>query len=526
MSFRAITLLFLTVNSHALITAQSPITAFTSSYVQATNNVLPYNATPAPNSGSFASCASAVFNYSFGNTTSNALKLSAIVTNGKNYFAVPNKAIIRLRRVNNANVSGQRSIIFLESTTAPVANCPSTRRFNFKSVYQDQMEIFLNNTIINQGTDNIFTNASNSDGNNNNIERVDVIFPAGVSSFSVTDAGFVLIDRGNNNGHDRFRITPVLSVDGLGNPSSFGRVVTCNPGNGTNNGSWGHPTLANGNVNLSVYVSRKEQSELFLRASASINQQLGGVFFSLADLGVASNQKIYGYSLIGPDGLANPTSAQLLNISDAAVYPPNTTEAIGGGLDLIAVNALFSTGEVILAGLKTQLYAQRQNEKIIVDWSVDGLESPTHVELQRSQDGSHFTGIYSGVHDSASAGSRYTDHVAAGIGYYYRLKIAGSEGVAYYSKMFHVKPAGESGIIIYPSLLQAGGKVNVRGLNEKRFRIMIFSMDGRKIFSNSFINNGESTFNIPPTGFTKGLYFITFTSEAGMLLYSSKVRIG
>jgi hypothetical protein len=44
---------------------------------------------------------------------------------------------------------------------------------------------------------------------------------------------------------------------------------------------------------------------------------------------------------------ANPTSAQLLNLNDAAVYPTGTTEAQGGGLDLISVNTFSATGQVL-----------------------------------------------------------------------------------------------------------------------------------------------------------------------------------
>src|SRR2546423_7954653 len=170
------TLLILHLTGFALV-AQSPVVAFTSGYLTTSSAVGPYTNTPAPNSGTFSPCTSTVYNYSYSNGTNNTLKITGITTNGKSYSVAPATAYIRLRRVNNAGVTGKRSIIFLESTTGPTSGCPTSGRFDFKSAYQDVMEVFLNNTIINQGTDNIFTNVGNGDGNNNNIERMDFIVP-------------------------------------------------------------------------------------------------------------------------------------------------------------------------------------------------------------------------------------------------------------------------------------------------------------------------------------------------------------
>ncbi len=203
--------------------------------------------------------------------------------------------------------------------------------------------------ILNQGTDNVFTNASNGDGNNNNIERVDVLFPSGLNTTSPAQAGFAIFDRGNNFQHDPFRIAAITSMDAQGNPTSFGAVKTCVGGNGSNsNGSWGHPSQANGNKQLASYVLRKDVSDLFLRASSNVNQELGGVFYSFADLGIKAGQALYGYALLGPDGLASPTTAQLLDLGNTAVYPIQTTEAVGGGLDLVAVNTVFQTGSYVV----------------------------------------------------------------------------------------------------------------------------------------------------------------------------------
>jgi hypothetical protein len=239
----------------------------------------------------------------------------------------------------------------METTASSATACPAGSVLNFKPPYKEVMEDLLAGGMLNQGTDNVFTNASNGDGNNNNIERVDVVFPGGLNTATPNQAGFAIFDRGANYQHDGFKIAAITGVDAAGNPTSFGTVRTCIAGNGSSNGGWGHPSTANGNKMLPSYVLRKDAADLFLRVSSNVNQEIGGVFYSFADLGISSGQHLYGYALLGPDGIASPTSAQLLNLNDVSVYPTNTTESSGGGLDLVAVNTVFATGSYIVLAL-------------------------------------------------------------------------------------------------------------------------------------------------------------------------------
>ncbi|WP_431216687.1 hypothetical protein ACQ86N_20205 [Puia sp. P3] len=255
---------------------------------------------------------------------------------------------VRLRRVDNAAVTGSRNIVYMETTALSAIACPLGIPLAFKPSYVDSMELLLAGGAINQGTDNLFTNASNGDGNNNNIERVDVIFSGGLSTSSPPQAGFAIFDRGANNQHDPFRIVAITSLDANGDPDGFGAVKTCTGGNGSNNGSWGHPSTAQGNKQFACYVLRKDVADLRLRASSNVNQEIGGVFYTFADLGISAGQPLYGYALLGPDGTASPTTAQLLNLGNSSVYPTTTTEAAGGGLDLVAVNSVFATGGYVV----------------------------------------------------------------------------------------------------------------------------------------------------------------------------------
>lgn len=500
--------------------AQSPIGVFTAGYVSGTTTVNSYSATPAPGSSSFNACASTNYTYTFNNGTSNNLRLTGIVTNSRNYFISSSNGTVKLRRVNNSNVTGNRSIVFLESTTSPTNSCPGGS-FNFKSPYNDNLEEFLTLNCINQGTDNLFTNAGNGDGNMNNIERVDVIFEEGLATSSPEDAGFAILDRGNNNGHDGFRIAAILSLDANGNPDAFGAVRTCVGGNGSNNGDWGHPSTANGNLTIAGYVLRKEQGESRVRVSTALNQQLGGVFFSFADLGIDPYQEIFGYALLGPDGIANPTSAQLLDINDAAVYPTNTTEPSGGGLDLIALTATFASGPLVSA-IRTELTSSIVNNDRVITWSADNLQPLSTVELQASRDGAGFTTVYSEVVLHQSAQGRYVQY--GDDSYFYRLKVIFPDGRIRFSQVLRIPPNGRQPSRIYPSLVTSHQQLIVEGLNDGTYKAEFISLDGRVKTIDLLMTNGKGIITVPGN-LQRGVYYVSLVNGDGQRLKGGRVVI-
>jgi hypothetical protein len=379
------------------IKAQSPITAFSAGYQSTASSINSYNARPATGSNAFGSCTNTSFTYTFSNGASNQYKLNSFNANGSTFLVAPAaSSTVRLRRVNNAQVTGARNIVYMETTSSTANACPSSSTLNFKPPYIDTMENLLAAGMLNQGTDNIFTNAGNGDGNNNNIERVDVIFPTGLNTASPTRAGFAIFDRGGNNAHDPFRIVAITSLDARGDPNGFGSVKTCTGGNGSNNGNWGHPTTANGNKQIACYVMRKDAGDPYLRASSNINQELGGVFYSFADLGITSGQTLYGYALLGPDGTASPTSAQLLDLNNTSVYPTTTTES-SGGLDLVAVNTVFQTGSYVVLSLPPAKPTPQPNDPApITSWRV--FPTMPHqgqlLTVQAPHDGSYSLSFY------------------------------------------------------------------------------------------------------------------------------------
>jgi hypothetical protein len=506
------------------VKAQSPVVQFTANYITASSPVTNYSNFPA-SPGTFSGCNSNNYTYTWSNGSSNQLKLVSFTANSKSYVISNTPGVIvKLRRVDNPNVSGNRNILYCESTFASATACvTSPRQLDFKAPYSDDMTTFLNNNVLNHGTDNIFTNAGNGDGNNNNIERVDVIFTTGVSSALPNDMGFILCERGNNNAHDGFRIAAILSKNAGNDPTSFGAVKTCVAGNGSNNGSWGHPTIANGNRQLAAYVLRKDPAEAYLRVSSNVNQELGGVFFSLTDLGVAANQIIYGYSLIGPDGIANPSSAQLLSTSNTLVYPTTTTEVLGGGLDLIAVNTFFGTNQALAVKMVNNFSGRKEQLDAILNWSLNGMQTGSGIVLQRSTDGLNFSNIHQYNYDGTRL-SHFRDQPGTGK-FYYRLQLSTGVGSTVMSNIVVLEFSDhENSIKVYPTLAAPGANLSIENIPHGLYMAVLRNSSSAIIFRAVVsARNGRASIRLPGKAIPPGVYYLIFEKDGSPLF--GRVRL-
>lgn len=176
--------------------------------------------------------------------------------------------------------------------------------------------------------DNLFVNAGFTNGIQSDIERVDFVFKTGVQ-VSPKQA-IALFELGTNSAHDPFKIAPILSIDSLGNPTSYGSLLSIDAG-------WGKTNLRPGgapdnNLNYTVLTNSSGEFSNVL----SVSQQIGGLLIPLPEL-AATSATIYGYSLFAPDVNDQGNPANLLDWTNATVFPQNTPNSIGG-LDLVAFN--------------------------------------------------------------------------------------------------------------------------------------------------------------------------------------------
>ncbi len=247
---------------------------------------------------------------------------------GDDYNLVSFIDTIKIRRNDNNNVSGDRQILWFEQQE----RTPS--EVHLKPSLITTMEEALLGNVINRGTDNIFTNTGNKDGNDNNVERIDFIANSGlsVSQDFVSDIGFLLLER---NGNDPVKVAAITEIDAEGNPSEFGTLVSLNAND------WGQSS----NFVVNAEVMRQDPGEEHLRSTADRSndpQPISSVFLSYSDLGMIGDQVFYGFALFPAD-----VNSEDYDLLDWESFSKNTPESLGG-LDLVSVGSIFARENVVV----------------------------------------------------------------------------------------------------------------------------------------------------------------------------------
>ena len=304
------------------------ITGINNYYVTVTNNPTGnnYSTNTAANSGGgFPAGTNYAISFNYGSNNNMVLAGFSINTNYYQYIQLANQIV--LNRVNNPSVTGNLEIIWYEENNA--TGTVTGTNIYFKPSYVGTMEQALLSTNINRGTDNIFCNTGDNNGDNNNIERVDYIFADG---YPVHDnlglRGFLVMDRGGN---DPFQIAVITNLTS-GVASAWSPCVSKA---GTTNG-WGNSGTTLNTAALLGYSSATNHAQQ--PSSQPGPQPLGGIFFTWQDFGVQTNQMIYGYTLVGGDVTNN--TALWTGITNSTYFPTNTSEA-NGGLDLVGGGSIF-----------------------------------------------------------------------------------------------------------------------------------------------------------------------------------------
>jgi hypothetical protein len=105
--------------------------------------------------------------------------------------------------------------------------------------FEGNEQAAFNANNLNYGTDNLFSNQSDPNGNNNNIERVDVVFRKGL--LATPALFFSVLERGVTGGHDPFKIAAITSINPQGSPAGYGPLIGVGPG--SNFGTYGTTNL-------------------------------------------------------------------------------------------------------------------------------------------------------------------------------------------------------------------------------------------------------------------------------------------
>ena len=251
------------------------------------------------------------------------IRLDAFSTATGNTYAtttLANQAFVR-RNTTSGNAN-QSSVWYRQNATG--TGMLGTHASNYAS-------LLLNNNVAG-GSDNTFANGTTvQDGN---IERLDFVFTGGLTA--TAGLGFAVFERGAINVHDGFKIAVITGWDAVNNvPTAYGTLKG-------QAGNWGSTNVVDPGFSYTLF--RYNQGDNITTATANTEtgtQGIGGVFFTLADLGITPGTKIYGYSLFGYDVTDGGNSANLINYNNATYFPIATTNATGtGGIDLATINGI------------------------------------------------------------------------------------------------------------------------------------------------------------------------------------------
>lgn len=247
------------------------------------------------------------------------LRLQSFNIGATNYESSDFPDIIRLRRVNNAQVSGAHQLVWVERGTGDPDSVNGGNRSIKPTAITGTMESLAFGDIINRGIDNLFANSVSAGTSANNIERVDVIFSSGLTPIAenLTTHGFLIMDRGGN---DFFKVAAITGLDGSNDPTGYGAL------HGVISTTWGSSLLPL----MRVAVLRQETGALNNTALFPVKhfsgQTVAGVFVTFQDLGISAGQTFYGFSLFAND----VTGISPQNLLNPATFPTNTGETPGG----------------------------------------------------------------------------------------------------------------------------------------------------------------------------------------------------
>ncbi len=335
--------------------AQTAVTSATLSNVTVGTGST-YNANGAAGSG----LAATNFDYRYGNqsgATPNKVFLNHFVAGGTPYvFEYSPTVTVVLNRVDNASVTGARDLVF---NAGAINTAPAPDQININAPHVPLMTNLLpGNDDLRSGADNLFGNTGDADGNNNNIERIDVKINGtdGYFVYKPERQGFAVFERGAAGAHEGFVVSVITAIDGSGNPTGYTgliRVVSADYG------------VSNPITNANYVVARRDGGVgNLLASSAPTGEGMGGVFFEFADFGIAANTTVYGYSIAAADFPLAATAADMVDVSITTNFPTTTASGGVGGIDLAAITGVFKIFDDDLDGLANNVDVDDDNDGI------------------------------------------------------------------------------------------------------------------------------------------------------------------
>ena len=273
----------------------------------------------------------------------------------------------------------------------------------------------------------------------NNIGATSVIFPIGASTTSINQ---LEIYNGNNINYGA-RVEVGIS------PSIRFPIAAVNR-------TWIVSTSADpgGAVNVNFYYATGDGNALFNYAPATVEQGFYTGVWNVINTGLTQ--------------MGGPTNFQV-----------NTTVSIFG-LNASAPMVIGNIPSILKGNNIVTLHAQKQNEKIILNWTVNNISTIERFIAERSVDGRS----YSVLMELPATGFDFTDMQPLPDLNYYRIKLIEKDGKITYSNIAVILNAakGFDLISITPNPIVNGiFKLNVSAAQKIQMDIVITDMQGRQV---------------------------------------------
>jgi hypothetical protein len=421
---------------------------------------------------------------------------------------LPLTMLAKVRRVANnlVNNIGDHFPYFAKVTTAP-SSTETSGTFLINAPEITSMETALVSNNINTGYDNIFQN-NNANIHYGNIERIDFVFPAGFTPEAGADLrkiGFTIYDGGSDG--NPFKIGGIKALNNINDPSRYitplASIASSNYGN----------KLLSPFVDFVIFQKDPNFNICESRPSVKINQNMRGVFVSLASLGFANGQKVYGFSIFADDIPETSTETYLLNYEG---FPTNSNNS--DMLDLVNSVGVYSFNQAVVLSSATLLTASLQNLKVLLQWNVASLADAQKIYLQRASSNM----VYSDLSEIDINQSSFADETNRETVAYYRLKIITTNGVIRYSNVQLIR-SKFSDTQIFPTVTNNQLNIISNSIElNKPITISIFNVDGKLL--QSITKSASKTMNIDVAHLQKAIYIISITQNDAIVIRKKFIK--
>ncbi len=421
---------------------------------------------------------------------------------------LPFTAIAKVRRVVNAQIAntGDHFPYFAAVESTP-SSTETTGTFLINAPEVTSMENALVSNNINIGYDNIFQN-NNANVHYGNIERIDYIIPNGFTPEAGSDfrkIGFTIYDGGADG--NPFKIAGISALNNLKDPVGYlvplTSITTTNYGN----------KLLSPFVDFVIFQKDPDFNICESRPSIKVNQNMRGVFVSLASLGFVEGQKVYGFSIFGNDISAASTEAYLL---DYESFPTNTNS--NDMLDLVNSIGVYTFDQAVVLSSLTVLNARLQNTKVFLQWNTASLIDAQKVYLQRAPGNL----VYNNIAEINSNQPNFIDETTREDIVYYRLKIITASGTIKYSNIQLIR-SKFSDTQIFPTVAndQLYITSNTIAVN-KPIAISIYNVDGKLV--QSICKTANHNMSVDVAYLPKAMYIICVTQNNEVIIRQKFIK--